>query len=95
MRIRIVLTLVGLAIAITGLVIYGQAQTDAGTIEQRRINNSAEAWADTLGYEYEGERDAWETEWDARVAEEDKTFGLVLLGVGVVVGGVPWLVRRS
>jgi hypothetical protein len=94
LRIRITLTLVGLAIAITGLVIYGQAQTAAGTIEQRRIDNSAETWADTLGYEHEGERDAWEIEWDARVAEEDKTFGLVLLGIGVAVGGVPWLVRR-
>ncbi|MFF8406613.1 SHOCT domain-containing protein [Streptomyces sp. NPDC014846] len=94
-RARLALTLLGLIIAAIGLVIYLPASSDSVTADQEAIDASSADWADTLGYEADqSARDArFEAEQDKRIAEEDKTFGMALIGIGAVVFSARWAVR--
>jgi hypothetical protein len=87
-RARLALTLLGLIIAAIGLVIYLPASSDSVTADQEAIDASSADWADTLGYE------ADQSARDARFeAEQDKTFGIALIGIGAVVFSARWAVR--
>ncbi|MGQ4420002.1 SHOCT domain-containing protein [Streptomyces sp. SAS_269] len=96
-RARLALTLAGLIIAAIGLIIYGQAAADSDAADQAAIDASAADWADLIGYEADQSvKDAaFEAEQDKRIAEEDKTFGLVLAGIGVAVFAGRWAVRPA
>ncbi|WP_099965352.1 SHOCT domain-containing protein [Streptomyces sp. JV178] len=96
-RARLALTLLGLAIATIGLIIYIPASIDSSTADQQAIDSSAADWAEVLDYEASQEtRDAaFEAEQDKRIAEEDKTFGLVLIGLGAAVVASRWAVRPA
>lgn len=94
-RARLALTLLGLAIAAIGLIIYIPANIDSGVADQEAIDSSAADWADVLNYEADQDaKDArFEAEQDKRIAEEDKTFGLVLIGLGAAIVASRWAVR--
>lgn len=96
-RARLALTLLGLAIATIGLIIYIPASIDSSTADQQAIDSSAADWAEVLDYEASQDtRDAaFEAEQDKRIAEEDKTFGLVLIGLGAAVAASRWAVRPA
>lgn len=94
-RARLALTLLGLAIATIGLIIYIPANIDSGVADQEATDNSAADWADVLNYEAsQSAKDArFEAGQDKRIAEEDKTFGLVLIGLGAAIAASRWAVR--
>ncbi|MFE2297940.1 SHOCT domain-containing protein [Streptomyces sp. NPDC059445] len=94
-RARLALTLLGLAIATIGLIIYIPANIDSGVADQEATDSSAADWADVLDYEAsQGAKDArFEAEQDKRIAQEDKTFGLVLIGLGAAIAASRWAVR--
>ncbi|MEU2587216.1 SHOCT domain-containing protein [Streptomyces avermitilis] len=70
---------------------------DSSTADQEAIDASAADWADVLGYEAsQSAKDAaFEAEQDKRIAEEGKTFGLVLMGIGAAVVAGRWAVRPA
>ncbi|PKT73370.1 hypothetical protein CW362_09205 [Streptomyces populi] len=76
---------------------YIPASIDSGTADQARADASAADWGDVLGYEadHAAKEQRFEAESDKRIAEEDKTFGAVLIGLGVVVGAGRWAVRPT
>ncbi|MGF0174155.1 hypothetical protein ACQF36_27665 [Streptomyces sp. Marseille-Q5077] len=94
-RTRLALTLVGVLIAAIGLFIYIPASIDSGVADQAAVDASAGDWDDTLGYkaDYAADEAAFQAAADKRVAEEDKTFGLVLIGLGAAVTAARWTVR--
>ncbi|MCP9997957.1 SHOCT domain-containing protein [Streptomyces werraensis] len=96
-RARLALTLIGLAIATIGLIIYIPASIDSSTADQAAIDNSASDWSEILDYEasQEAEDAAFEAAMDKRMAEEDKTFGLVLIVLGAAVVASRWAVRPA
>jgi hypothetical protein len=96
-RARLVLTLAGLLVAGIGLFIYIPASIDSGTADQAAIDASSSDWADVLDYEasQEAEDAAFEAQQDKRIAEEDKTFGLVLIGLGSAIFASRWAVRPA
>jgi hypothetical protein len=96
-RARLVLTLAGLLVAGIGLIIYIPASIDSGTADQAAIDASSSDWADVLDYEasQEAEDAAFEAQQDKRIAEEDKTFGLVLIGLGAAIFASRWAVRAA
>ncbi|MCW5253577.1 SHOCT domain-containing protein [Streptomyces sp. SHP 1-2] len=61
------------------------------------MDASAADWADVLGFEAgQAAKDAaFEAEQDKRIAEEDKTFGLVLVGLGAAVFAGRWAIRPA
>ncbi|MFE2053690.1 hypothetical protein ACFXAS_35155 [Streptomyces sp. NPDC059459] len=96
-RARLALTLVGLLIAAVGLTIYIPASIDSSAADQAAVDASASDWGDTLGFEpdYAAKDAAFQADADKRIAEEDKTFGLVLLGIGTAVVTSRWAVRPA
>ncbi|MFI5685575.1 SHOCT domain-containing protein [Streptomyces sp. NPDC051636] len=96
-RARLALTLAGLIIAAIGLIIYIPASIDSSTADKEAIDASAADWADVLGFEAsQSAKDAaFEAEQDKRIAEEDKTFGLVLIGIGAIAFAGRWAVRPA
>jgi hypothetical protein len=96
-RARLALTLVGLIIATIGVIIYIPASIDSDTADQAAIDASAATWGDALGFraDQSAKDAAFEAASDKRIAEEDKTFGLVLLGIGAAVFASRWAVRPA
>ena len=96
-RARLALTLAGLAIAVTGIIIWGQADIDSGVADQAATNASAADHAEVLGFEtdYQTREDRWQASADKRIAEEDKTFGLVVAALGVGVFASRWAVKPA
>ncbi len=96
-RTRLVLTLAGLLIAAIGLIIYIPASIDSDTADQAAVNASAGDWDDVLGYDadYAANDAAFQADADKRIAEEDMTFGLVLIGIGAAVTTGRWAVRQQ
>jgi hypothetical protein len=96
-RARLVLTLAGLLVAGIGLFIYIPASIDSGAADQAAVDASSSDWADVLDYEasQEAEDAAFEAQQDKRIAEEDKTFGLVLIGLGAAICASRWAVRPA
>ncbi|WP_416477029.1 hypothetical protein [Streptomyces sp. LKA04] len=94
-RARLALTLAGLIIAAIGLAIYIPASIDSGTADQAAIDASASDWGDTLGFkaDYAARDAAFQAQADKRIAEEDKTFGLVLIGIGAALTASRWAVK--
>ncbi|MEU1463121.1 SHOCT domain-containing protein [Streptomyces sp. NPDC005727] len=96
-RARLALTLVGLLIAVIGLIIYADADSHSDAADQAAVDASAADWADALGYEasQSAKDERFEAEQAKRVAEEDKTFGLVIAGIGLAVFAARWAVRPA
>ncbi|MFE5919333.1 hypothetical protein [Streptomyces sp. NPDC056468] len=94
-RTRLALTLVGVLIAAIGLMIYIPASIDSGVADQAAVGASAGDWDDVLGYkaDYAADEAAFQAAADKRIAEADKTFGLVLIGLGAAVTAARWTVR--
>lgn len=94
-RARLALTLAGLIIAAIGLIIYIPASSDSDTADQAQTDASAADWGDVLGYEanHAAKEQRFEADQDKRIAEEDKTFGAVLIGLGIAIGASRWAVR--
>lgn len=96
-RTRLALTLVGVLIAAIGLIIYIPASIDSDAADQAAVGASAGDWDDVLGYDADHAADeaAFQADADKRIAEEDKTFGLVLIGLGAAVTAGRWAVRAQ
>jgi hypothetical protein len=96
-RARLALTLAGLLIAVIGLIIYIPASIDSGTADQAAIEASAGDWDEVLGYQADAAANdaAFQADADKRIAEEDKTFGLVLLGIGFTFGVSRWAIKPA
>lgn len=96
-RARLALTLLGLLIAAIGLIIYIPASSDSDAADQARVDASAADWGDVLGYEasHAAKEQRFEADADKRIAEEDKTFGAVLIGIGLAVGAARWAIRPT
>ncbi|MGW6735089.1 hypothetical protein [Streptomyces sp. NPDC055013] len=94
-RTRLALTLAGLLIAAIGLLIHIPASIDSGAADQAAVGASAGDWDDVLGHDadYAADEAAFQAAADKRVAEEDQTFGLVLIGLGAAVTAARWTVR--
>ncbi|WP_225861084.1 SHOCT domain-containing protein [Streptomyces triticiradicis] len=96
-RARLALTLAGLIVAAIGLIIYIPASIDSDTADQAQIDASAADWGDVLGYEasHAAKEQRFEADSDKRIAEEDKTFGAVLITLGIAIGASRWAVRPA
>ncbi|MDX2557244.1 hypothetical protein [Streptomyces stelliscabiei] len=96
-RARLALPLTGLAIVITGIIIWGQADIDSGVADQAATNASAADHAEVLGFEvdYQMREDRWQASADKRIAEEDKTFGLAVATLGAGIFASRWAIKPA
>ncbi|MEU3278852.1 3'-5' exonuclease [Streptomyces antibioticus] len=65
---------------------------DRGVVERELHRHHGDRY-DVLGYDPSAQDVAFQAEADQRIAEENKTFGLVLLGVGCAVPAGRWAIR--
>ncbi|MDF6023061.1 hypothetical protein [Streptomyces sp. JH34] len=94
-RARLTVTLLGLAIAVTGLITWGDGDVDYTGAQQQQINASASAWGDVLGFDSTSDEDMALADQHLHDAESQKTFGIVLGVFGLALVGARWLIQPA
>ncbi|MFI9027876.1 hypothetical protein [Streptomyces sp. NPDC053560] len=90
---RLIVSLIGAVLALWGLVIYGQHQSAAGPADRTAVSAGDDRYGvfAAVGTDSAGPAAGGA---DAELVQQGRTLGIGMAGAGVLIGVVPWIVRR-